>query len=287
MVIKAPQSPPGGKFCYSIAPFLSRNNTMLDHIRIVLVNTTHPGNIGAVARAMKNMGLSDLCLVEPKHFPDEAATARASGATDILHSARVVGSLEEAVGDCQLVVGTSARGRHIPWPLINPRELGSIAAPLAGRSRVAVLFGREDRGLTNEELHACHHHVHIPSVEGFSSLNIAAAVQVICYELRMAELEGRLDDRPQWGTDWDIELADHAELERLFEHLENTLVEIDFLDPTNPRQLMPRLRRLLLRAVPDRVEVNVLRGILKAVDRAAVRASRDGSKSDNNGRVNS
>lgn len=240
---------------------------MLDHIRIVLVNTTHPGNIGAVARAMKNMGLGDLCLVAPKRYPDEAATARASGATDILENARVVEQLHEAIADCQLVVGASARGRHIPWPVIDPRELASIATPMAGRSRVAILFGREDRGLTNEELHACHHHVHIPSVEGFSSLNVAAAVQVICYELRMSALQLSEEERPQWGTDWDIELADHGELERLFEHLERTLIEIDFLDPDNPRQLMPRLRRLFLRALPDKVEVNVLRGILKSVNK--------------------
>lgn len=245
---------------------------MLDHIRIVLVNTTHPGNIGAVARAMKNMGLSDLCLVEPKLFPHEAATARASGATDILDRAQVVPDLAAALEDCQLVVGTSARGRHIPWPVIDPHELGAIAAPLAGAAastRVAILFGREDRGLTNDELHACYHHVHIPSVDSFSSLNLGAAVQVICYELRMAALDAQRADqaRPQWGTPWDIELADHAELERLFEHLERTLVGIDFLDPDNPRQLMPRLRRLLLRALPDKVEVNVLRGILTAVDK--------------------
>lgn len=249
---------------------------MLDHIRIVMVNTTHPGNIGAVARAMKNMGLSDLCLVQPKVFPDESATARASGATDILDAATVVDNLPDALKDCQLVVGASARGRHIPWPVINPRELGAIAAPLAGKSRVAVLFGREDRGLTNEELHLCHHHVHIPAVESFSSLNIAAAVQVICYELRMAALGLEPGEVPQWGTQWDIELADQEELERLFAHLEKTLVDIDFLDPENPRQLMPRLRRLLLRAVPDKVEVNVLRGILKSVDRAAAKDNDEG-----------
>jgi len=248
---------------------------MLDHIRIVLVNTTHPGNIGAVARAMKNMGLSDLCLVAPKRYPDEAATARASGATDILDGARVVDELHEALGDCQLVVGASARGRHIPWPVINPRELAAIAVSPAGRSRVAILFGREDRGLTNEELHACHHHVHIPSVEGFGSLNVAAAVQVICYELRMASLIQVSSDKPQWGTDWDIELADHAELERMFEHLERTLIDIEFLDPDNPRQLMPRLRRLFLRAVPDKVEVNVLRGILKSVNRKTLPRNED------------
>lgn len=243
---------------------------MLEKVRIVLVNTTHPGNIGGVARAMKNMGLSDLCLVAPKEFPSEVADARASGALDILANARVVPDLTEAVSDCQLVVGTSARERHIPWPIVNPREMASIIAPAP--QKAAIVFGREDRGLTNDELHLCHHHVHIPSVEGFSSLNVAAAVQVIAYELRMAQLEleaGRQCDkeRPQWGTDWDIELADHDELERMFKHLEETLVDIDFLDPDNPRQLMPRLRRLLLRSVPDKVEVNVLRGILKSMQK--------------------
>ena len=243
---------------------------MLERIRIVLVNTTHPGNIGATARAMKNMGLSDLCLVEPKLFPHEEAQARASGADDILESARVVGSIEEALADCQLVVGTSARERHIPWPLVNPRELGAISAQMlqsevGTEGRIAVLFGREASGLTNEELHLCHKHVHIPTNPDFSSLNVAAAVQVISYEMRMALVEAQVADVPQWGTQWDIELADNAELERMFEHLERTLIDIEFLDPDNPRQLMPRLRRLILRAVPDKVEVNVLRGILKKV----------------------
>ncbi|MBP0047780.1 RNA methyltransferase [Marinobacterium sp. AK62] len=240
---------------------------MSDHIRIVLVNTTHPGNIGGVARAMKNMGLSDLCLVSPKCFPHPDADARASGATDLLEQAQVVETLDEAIADCELVFGTSARERHIPWPLVNPRELAAIAAPLKEKARVAILFGREDRGLTNEELQRCHHHVHIPAVDHFSSLNIAAAVQVITYELRMAEVAEEQAARPQWGTDWDIELAQQRELELMFEHLERTLVKIDFLDPENPRQLMPRLRRLLQRAVPDKVEVNVLRGILTAIEK--------------------
>ncbi|MGB0468067.1 MAG: RNA methyltransferase [Pontibacterium sp.] len=240
---------------------------MLQNVRIVLVNTTHPGNIGGVARAMKNMGLHDLCLVEPKAFPDQAADARASGALDILANAKVVATIEEAISDCQLVVGTSARERHIPWPIVNPREMAAIVAPSG--QKVAVVFGREDRGLTNDELQLCHHHVHIPSVESFSSLNIAAAVQVIAYELRMAQLypEGLEKNRPNWGTDWDVELADHAELERMFAHLEETLVDIEFLNPDNPRQLMPRLRRLITRAVPDKIEVNVLRGILSAVQK--------------------
>lgn len=250
---------------------------MSDHIRIVLVNTTHPGNIGGVARAMKNMGVSDLCLVEPKSFPHPDADARASGATDILERASVVSTLDEALADCGLIFGTSARERHIPWPLVNPRELAAIATPLEGKARVAILFGREDRGLTNEELQRCHHHVHIPAVESFSSLNIAAAVQVITYELRMAQVADQQAARPQWGTDWDIELAEQRELELMFEHLERTLVEIEFLDPNNPRQLMPRLRRLLQRAVPDKVEVNVLRGILTAIERRSGQVKKDKS----------
>lgn len=239
------------------------------NVRIVLVNTTHPGNIGGVARAMKNMKFEELHLVAPKKFPHANADARAAGATDLLESAVVHETLEQAIADCQLVVGTSARGRHIPWPVVDPRELASIVAPLGVDKKIAIVFGREDRGLTNEELHLCHHHVHIPSNEEFSSLNLAAAVQVITYELRMASLyaDQNAQAKPQWGTDWDIDLAESADLERLFAHMEQTLVDIDFLDPDNPRQLMPRLRRLYLRSLPDKVEVNVLRGILTATQK--------------------
>lgn len=245
---------------------------MLDNIRIVLVNTTHPGNIGGAARAMKNMGLTDLCLVEPKLFPHPEANVRSSKADDILDNATVVDSLSEAVLDCQLVVGTSARGRHIPWPIVNPRELSAQVSERLSHSsdnvKVAILFGREDRGLTNEELHACHLHVHIPTNPNFSSLNVGAAVQVIAYELRMALQEGVKDEAPQWGVDWDIELADQHEVELMFDHLEKTLIDIKFLEPDNPRQLMARIRRLILRAVPDKVEVNILRGILTKINRA-------------------
>lgn len=245
---------------------------MLDKIRIVLVNTTHPGNIGAAARAMKNMGLSELCLVEPKLFPHPDAIARSSRADDILETALVVESLEEAVADCQLVVGTSARGRHIPWPIVNPRELSAQVSERLSKTpddfKVAILFGREDRGLTNEELHACHLHVHIPTNPDFSSLNVGAAVQVIAYELRMALQESVVDEAPQWGVDWDVELADQKEIELMFNHLEQTLIDIKFLEPDNPRQLMTRLRRLLLRAVPDKVEVNIIRGILTKINRS-------------------
>lgn len=245
---------------------------MLDRIRIVLVNTSHPGNIGGTARAMKNMGLSDLWLVEPKLFPHADSVARAAGADNILASAKVVATIEEAIADCELIVGTSARERHIPWPLVNPRELGAISSELINAeatkpARVAVLFGREASGLTNEELHLCHKHVHIPTNPDFSSLNVAAAVQVISYEMRMAIVEGQASASPQWGTRWDIELASSQEIEQMFKHLEQALIGIDFLDPEKPRQLMSRLRRLVLRAVPDKVEVNILRGIITKINR--------------------
>ncbi len=241
----------------------------LENIRIVLVNTSHPGNIGGVARAMKNMGLSDLSLVAPKIFPSGDADARAAGASDILRSASVVESLQEAIADAHLIVGASARGRNIPWPVMDPHELAGVASALRDEQKIAIVFGREDRGLTNDELQLCHHHVHIPSVEGFSSLNLAAAVQVVAYELRMAQLKqaDAQSQAPQWGTDWDVELSEHRELELLFVHLEKVLVEVDFLDPQSPRHLMPRLRRLFQRAFPDKVEVNILRGMLSHIQK--------------------
>jgi tRNA (cytidine32/uridine32-2'-O)-methyltransferase len=241
-------------------------------IKIVLVNTTHSGNIGGVARAMKNMGLSDLVLVEPKMFPSEEATARAAGADDVLAGATVVATLSDAIADCELVFGTSARERHIPWPIMDPREMATIIS--AGKvkdsaKKIAVVFGREDRGLTNEELHLCQHHVCIPSVEGFSSLNIASAVQVIAYEIRMASLSTEQVAEPlQWGTKWDAPLANQEQLEMLFEHLEQTVLKTGFLDPQKPRQLMTRVRRLIMRALPDSIEVNILRGILTSVDKS-------------------
>lgn len=243
----------------------------LGQIRIVLVQTTHPGNIGGVARAMKNMGLSRLALVQPKIFPSEEADARSSGATEILQNAEIFDSLQDAVSESSLVIGTSARSRHIPWPLVSPREMSSVIAAVNESAEVSIVFGREDRGLTNEELHLCHLHVHIPTDPSFSSLNIAAAVQVIAYELRMKLLSNEAVEESRWGVQWDVELAEHQELERMFDHLERALVKIDFLDPENPRQLMPRLRRLFLRAVPDKLEVNVLRGILTAVERQSGR----------------
>ncbi|NIE74665.1 tRNA (cytosine(32)/uridine(32)-2'-O)-methyltransferase TrmJ [Pantoea sp. Tr-811] len=240
---------------------------MLQNIRVVLVNTSHPGNIGGAARAMKNMGLSRLVLVQPKEFPCAEASARASGADDILASAQVVGSLEEALVGCNLVMGTSARERSIPWPLIGPRECGAKAVEhAAGGEEIALVFGREHAGLTNEELQRCHFHVHIPSNPGFSSLNLAAAVQVLTYEVRMAWLasEGEASggEAPDANAQRGSELATMDEMELFYDHLEKTLVDIGFLDPEKPRHLMPRLRRLYGRSSVDRSEMSILRGIL-------------------------
>ncbi|MFF5864646.1 tRNA (cytosine(32)/uridine(32)-2'-O)-methyltransferase TrmJ [Pseudomonas sp. NPDC012596] len=242
---------------------------MLQNIRVVLVNTSHPGNIGGAARAMKNMGLSRLVLVQPKEFPAAEAGARASGADDVLASAQVVDSLEQALVGCSLVMGTSARERSIPWPLIDPRECGAKAvAHAVGGEEIALVFGREHAGLTNEELQRCHFHVHIPSNPGFSSLNLAAAVQVLSYEVRMAWLAAE-GSAPQAEKVDASELATMDEMELFYEHLEKTLVDIGFLDPEKPKHLMARLRRLYGRSSVERPEMSILRGILTETQKVA------------------
>jgi len=234
------------------------------NIRIVLVNTTHPGNIGGAARAMKNMGLSRLYLVAPKEYPSDKAVWRSAGATDVLDSAIVVETLDEAIGGCSLVVGTSARERRIPWPLLDPRECGESVWTEAGQHEVAIVFGREDRGLTNEELHKCNYHVHIPANEEYSSLNLATAVQVICYEVRMAFLQ-QSGGNTLPNHAWDMPPADSTALENYYEHLEQTLAGLGFLDPQNPKQTMTRLRRMYNRVRMDQMELNILRGVLTAM----------------------
>lgn len=242
---------------------------MLDQIRIVLIGTTHSGNIGAAARAMKNMGIQQLTLVSPVADIDSEAEVRASGATEILDHARIVSTLEEAVADCSMVIGTSARSRHIPWPLCNPRQCAAKARQaIAQENQIALVFGRESSGLSNEELQRCNLHVHIPTDENFSSLNVASAVQVLCYEMRMASLQEADEEQTlQWGVPWDYEMATHQELERFYEHLQATLVDIGFLDPNTPKQLMTRLRRLYGRAALDKTEVSMMRGMLKETQR--------------------
>jgi tRNA (cytidine32/uridine32-2'-O)-methyltransferase len=231
--------------------------------RLVLVGTSHPGNIGAVARAMKNMGLLELYLVNPKIFPHADATARAAGADDVLQTAKVVASLAEAVGDCHLVIGTSARSRTLSWPLLDPRQAGELVAQESVQQhKVAVVFGRERSGLDNEELQQCHYHLQIPTNAKFSSLNLAAAVQIVAYEIKVAM--DRIEQVPVAEIS-NIELPTAHELELFYQHLEQVLLDLEFLDKENPRQLMARLRRLFNRALPKKLEINILRGILKAV----------------------
>jgi TrmH family RNA methyltransferase len=247
---------------------------VLENIRVVLVNTSHPGNIGGAARAMKNMGLSRLVLVDPVEFPSSEAVARASGATDVLDSAQVVITLEEALVGCNLVLGTSARDRRIPWPLLDPRECGVATCEQAAQGgEVALVFGREYAGLTNEELQRCHFHVHIPSDPEFSSLNLAAAVQVLAYEVRMAWLAA--NNQPSKQQKFEATAVHSSqpvtadELESFYAHLEQALVEIRFLDPAKPRHLMTRLRRLYGRSQVSKLEMNILRGILTETIKAA------------------
>lgn len=244
-------------------------NDIAPHLRIVLVETTHAGNIGAVARAMKNMGLRNLWLVNPRSFPSEEAVARASGALDVLDSAIVVSTLDEALADCALVMGTSARGRKVPWPVMNPREAAPQVLAMAGQGQVALVFGRESNGLSNEELQRCHYHIHIPTNPDYSSLNLAMAVQVISYELRMLTLAQQdAEQAPLLSPDssgWDVPPATVEQLEGFLQHLEQVLVEVGFHRQDNPRQLMTRLRRLFQRTRLDQMEVNILRGILTAV----------------------
>ncbi len=232
-------------------------------VRIVLVNTSHPGNIGAVARAMKNMGINDLALVNPKYFPHEDATARASGAYDVLDNARLFKTLSEAVSDCVYVAGASARSRTINWPSMGPRECAARLISESAQGSVAAVFGPEKSGLSNEDLDHCHTLLTIPTDPGFSSLNLAMAVQVLTYELRCAQL---VDEGPVYESE--APPATSEEMEYFYTHLEQVLRDIEFLDPDNPRHLMRRMRRLFIRARPDHNEMNILRGILRAIDRA-------------------
>lgn len=257
---------------------------LLEKIRIVLIHTSHPGNIGAAARAMKTMGLTDLYLVSPKSFPDPQATAMASSAEDILSQAQVVDSLETAIADCHWVFGSSARHqRSLAWDLLEPRGCAETTVNLLNQSqsqsneqsvskqetRVAILFGRESSGLTNEELARCNQLVHIPANPDYSSLNIASAVQILAYECRLAArhaVEVADADTPE-SVESGSELVSTAELEAYLKHLEEAMISSGFLDPEKPRHLLTRLRRLYGRVGLTRSELNILRGMLVAFEK--------------------
>jgi len=229
-------------------------------IRIVLTRISHPGNIGSAARAMKTMGLGRLCLVAPARFPATEATVMAAGADDVLDRAQVFPDVRSAVADCGLVVGTTARARHLPWRVVEPRAAAAEVAAAAATSEVAVLFGAERTGLTNDEIELCQLLLTIPTGSAYGSLNVAMAVQIVAYELLLAT---RAVDEEAAGRG--IPLASATEMQRFYGHLEQVLDEIDFHDRTGEGHLMARLRRFFNRAVPDQNEINILRGILTSV----------------------
>jgi TrmH family RNA methyltransferase len=233
---------------------------MLDRVRFVLVGTTHPGNIGATARAMRNMGLGDLALVRPAVAPDDPeAQARAAGGADVLARATVHADLASAVADCALVIGTSGRRRSLDWPELGPREFAQAAHALPAAARIAVVFGPERIGLDNEELARCTHLLFIPADPAYPSLNLAQAAQLVAWELRMAAA-------PAPGAPVArVPLASHAELEAYYARLEHALTANGFLDPDNPRHLMRRIRRMYGRAGLDQNEINILQGILTSL----------------------
>ncbi len=233
---------------------------MLSNIKIVLVETSHPGNIGAVARAMKNMNITDLWLVSPKFFPNAEATSRASGADDILAKATVCDSLQEAIADCRMVIGASARGRSISWPEMTPRECAEKVAINEVDNKVAIIFGRENSGLKNHELDLCHFLLRIPCNNKYSSLNIAAAVQVVCYELFVAagaQKSSAIGDKGKTPK------ATATQMESFYTHLYQALTDIGFMHPDKSKSIMRRLRRIYNRVQLDTKELDILRGILR------------------------
>lgn len=232
-------------------------------IRIVLVRPSHPGNVGSAARAMKTMGLDSLWLVAPERFPASEATVMAAGADDLLQRVRTVPDVRTAVADCGLVVGTTARGRHLAWRIVEPRAAAREIAAAAQTSEVAILFGNERAGLDNDELQLCHTLLMIPTGSVYASLNLAMAVQVVAYEVCLAQRDraGGASTRGEGP----VPLANVREMEQFYVHLAQVLDEIDFRDRTGSGQLMARLRRLFQRTVLDQNEMNILRGILTAV----------------------
>ncbi|MCX7673672.1 MAG: RNA methyltransferase [Thiobacillaceae bacterium] len=240
--------------------FNAKSASALERVRIVLVETSHPGNLGAAARAMKTMGLKHLYLVAPRCAIDEEARARASRAVDVLEAAVICDDLGPALADCVLTAATTSRRRDLPHPAYTPRQAAPALLAAAQEGPVALVFGSETFGLTNEQLAKCRWLINIPTNPDYGSLNLAAAVQVLAYELRCT-LDDRVLPLPRFDA------ASHAEIEALLAELEHTLTAIGFLDPRHPKRLMPRLRRFFARAGLEREEVAIWRGILNALGR--------------------
>ena len=240
------------------------NLSLLKNIRIVLVNTSHPGNIGAAARAMKNMGLSRLTLVEPKDYPSLEAISRSVGAVDILDNAVVVQDLNEAVSGCVWVAGTSARLRTIEWPILEPRECVEKSLEVIEQGEIAIVFGRENSGLTNDEMAKCNVLLHVPTDPDFSSLNLAAAVQVVCYEYRLAMLNNKITKKKGNKHRYDA-LAKANQVEGMYEHLHDALNYLGFFGKNNSDVVMHRLKGLFNRAHVTQRELSIVRGICSAI----------------------
>ncbi len=240
------------------------NPPLLNKIRIVMVNTSHPGNIGAAARAMKNMGLTRLYLVEPKEYPSLEAISRSVGAVDILDAAVVVDDLSEAISGCVWVAGTSARLRTIEWPILEPRECVENALEKLGQGDIAIVFGNETNGLTNEQMEKCNVLLHIPTNPEFSSLNIAAAVQVVCYEFRQALVQVKTTMVKGSKHRYDT-LANATQLEGMYGHIRESLDHLGFFGSKNPDVMMRRLTGLFSRAETTQREVSIIRGICSAI----------------------
>ncbi|KGK41591.1 tRNA (cytidine/uridine-2'-O-)-methyltransferase [Nitrincola sp. A-D6] len=240
---------------------------MLSNIRIVLVETYHPGNIGAVARAMKNMGLSQLTLINPRVFPDPEATSRAAGAKDLLEQAQVVSSLDEAIADCQLVVATSARERTFDLPLLDLETAAQQMLSESHNGNIAILFGRETMGLTNAEMLACNRHLYIDANPAYPVLNISQAVQLVCYELWRTS---------QKALNTPTEAAPYPrqdEMSRFYAHLEKVLRATQFIIPQHEGRVLDKLKRFFNRARPEKTELGILRGILTSVEESLERKS--------------
>lgn len=237
----------------------AKSQNLLGNIRIVLARPSHPGNIGAAARAMKTMGLADLWLVSPRKFPHPDAEAMASGAVDLLESATVCDTLEAALTGCVLAIGTSTRQRDLQASLLAPEDAAMKALAEARNGRVALVFGNETFGLSKEELACCQALMTIPASPDYNSLNLGAAVQVTAYVLRRTALEESFGEP-------ELDAADLEEVERFYVHLEQTLIRIGFLNPASPKRLMPKLRRLFSRTRLQKEEINILRGMLSAME---------------------
>jgi tRNA (cytidine32/uridine32-2'-O)-methyltransferase len=242
---------------------------MLDNVRIILVGTSHPGNIGSAARAMKTMGLSNLVLVDPECVVDGKSVALSAGAADVLKKRQVFATLDEAIEDCGLVIGASARPRTLDWPMLDPREMGEKAVVEGQKYPIALVFGRENSGLSNEELQKCHFHVFIPANPDYSSLNLAMAVQTLSYEIRMAFLAEKA--YPKQEQEYPLT----EEIEAMFNHLQQTLTDTRFIVPAHPGLVMTKLRRFFNRARPEIKELRMWRGIFSSIQKSLIAAKKN------------